>query len=68
MISAEPFGVAAEFNALLVEFGAVWDVLDRDDGWSLASSFVLERQARALVEGWNGLEGRERFKAVKRRA
>ncbi|WP_036270776.1 hypothetical protein [Methylobacterium sp. WSM2598] len=66
MTSPEPFDPVAEFNALLFEASSVWDVLDRDDGWALAASFVVKQQACALTEEWNGMEGRERFKTVKR--
>ncbi|ACA20680.1 hypothetical protein M446_6420 [Methylobacterium sp. 4-46] len=66
MTSPEPFDPVAEFNALLFEAGSVWDALDRDDGWALAASFVVEQHARALTEEWNGMEGRERFKTAKR--
>ncbi|ACL62363.1 hypothetical protein [Methylobacterium nodulans] len=66
MASTESFDIVAEFDVLLFEAGSVWDVRDRDANWELAASFVVEQQARACTEELNGLEGRERFKVVKR--
>ncbi|ACL63222.1 hypothetical protein [Methylobacterium nodulans] len=67
MADTEAFDIVAEFNALLIEAGSIWDVIDRQDGNRTTITFLTEHEARVICEEWNWQEGRERFKVVKRR-
>ena len=68
MAGTESFDIIAEFNALLVEAGSIWDLIDRSQANEVTLTLLTEHEARVICEEWNWQEGRERFKVVKRRA
>ncbi|ACA15675.1 hypothetical protein M446_1149 [Methylobacterium sp. 4-46] len=52
---ADDFDVRDAIEEHLREAGQIFDMRDRDDGWTLAASFVVEVQARACCEALNAL-------------